>query len=139
MRRLITGLLRDVSSPLLQLKPPSLLLNPFRISSLGPQTEPNQTSPNQPKLTSHLPKPAQTPTMLPNHPLLFLLLPLTLAQQPTPTPFYINKAPGYSALPSCAERPLSTIVRGMARGCGDHNAVTSYDCSARPARRSFLR
>ncbi|KAK3904056.1 hypothetical protein C8A05DRAFT_14042 [Staphylotrichum tortipilum] len=60
--------------------------------------------------------------------LLFLLLPFTLAQRPTPTPLYINQVPAYSSLPSCAERPLSTIVRGMARGCGDHNAVTSYDC-----------
>lgn len=67
--------------------------------------------------------------MAPRTPLLLCaLLRLTLAQQPTPTPFYINQVPAYSSLPSCAERPLSTIVRGMARGCGDHNAVTSYDC-----------
>ena len=50
---------------------------------------------------------------------------LSLAQR---TSIFINKGPEYSALPSCAERPLSTIVRDMSLGCGDHNSLTSYDC-----------
>ncbi len=57
--------------------------------------------------------------------LTLLFLSLSLAQR---TSIFINKVPEYSALPSCAERPLSTIVRDMSMGCGDHSALTSYDC-----------
>lgn len=42
---------------------------------------------------------------------------------------YINTVPGYSQLVSCAEHPLSTVVRGMSQGCGENaDAITSYTC-----------
>ncbi|KAK7714214.1 hypothetical protein SLS64_004313 [Diaporthe eres] len=42
---------------------------------------------------------------------------------------YINTVPGYSQLVSCAEHPLSTVVRGMSQGCGENaDAITSYSC-----------
>ncbi|KAK3984758.1 hypothetical protein QBC44DRAFT_385478 [Cladorrhinum sp. PSN332] len=41
---------------------------------------------------------------------------------------FINQLPEYSQLPSCAEPPLSTIVRNMASGCGDGGKTTSYAC-----------
>ena len=56
---------------------------------------------------------------------LLFFLSLALAQ---PTSIFVNQVSEYAALPSCAEHPLSTIVRDMSLGCGDHNALTSYDC-----------
>ncbi|KAK3369635.1 hypothetical protein B0T24DRAFT_722478 [Lasiosphaeria ovina] len=41
---------------------------------------------------------------------------------------YIDKVPGYSQLPPCAEVPVSTIVRDMERGCGDGGRYTSFSC-----------
>jgi hypothetical protein len=41
---------------------------------------------------------------------------------------FINLVPEYSALPSCAQSPLSSIVRDMDKGCGDGGATTSYSC-----------
>lgn len=41
---------------------------------------------------------------------------------------FINSFPEYSALPACAEHPLSTIVRDMVNGCGDDQKTTSYSC-----------
>ncbi|KAK4169029.1 hypothetical protein QBC43DRAFT_308544 [Cladorrhinum sp. PSN259] len=41
---------------------------------------------------------------------------------------FINQLPEYSKLPSCAEPPLSNIVRNMASGCGDGGKTTSYSC-----------
>lgn len=48
-----------------------------------------------------------------------------VAQQ---TKVWINVVPQYSQLASCAVGPISTIVRGMAAGCGDGGAYTSYSC-----------
>ncbi|KAI0901156.1 hypothetical protein F4806DRAFT_183139 [Annulohypoxylon nitens] len=42
--------------------------------------------------------------------------------------YFINTLSAYSALPSCAEKPLSFIVRDMESGCGDHKQTTSYSC-----------
>ncbi len=50
-------------------------------------------------------------------------LPGTSAQR-----IFINQVPAYSALPACAEAPLSNIVRNMASGCGDGGRTTSYAC-----------
>jgi hypothetical protein len=41
---------------------------------------------------------------------------------------FINDFPEYTALPACAEHPLSTIVRDMVNGCGDNGKTTSYNC-----------
>lgn len=41
---------------------------------------------------------------------------------------FINLVPEYSSLSSCAQTPISTIVRDMENGCGDSNATTSYSC-----------
>ena len=41
---------------------------------------------------------------------------------------FINQVPEYSSLSSCAEVPLSTIVRDMEQGCGDGGKTTSYSC-----------
>jgi hypothetical protein len=41
---------------------------------------------------------------------------------------FIDKVPGYFDLPSCAEVPLSVIVRDMESGCGDNGRTTSYSC-----------
>jgi hypothetical protein len=49
--------------------------------------------------------------------------PLILSQH-----IFINLVPEYSALPSCAQSPLSSIVRDMDKGCGDGGATTSYSC-----------
>ncbi|KAH8655368.1 hypothetical protein BX600DRAFT_525380 [Xylariales sp. PMI_506] len=49
--------------------------------------------------------------------------PATAAQS-----IFINRIPEYSDLPSCAEYPLSTIVRDMVSGCGDGGRTTSYRC-----------
>ena len=50
-------------------------------------------------------------------------VPLILSQH-----IFINLVPEYSALPSCAQSPLSSIVRDMDKGCGDGGATTSYSC-----------
>ncbi|KAI1088707.1 hypothetical protein F5B19DRAFT_470236 [Rostrohypoxylon terebratum] len=42
--------------------------------------------------------------------------------------YFINTLSAYSALPSCAEKPLSFIVRDMVSGCGDNKKTTSYSC-----------
>ncbi|KAF4488572.1 hypothetical protein CGGC5_v004647 [Colletotrichum fructicola Nara gc5] len=42
--------------------------------------------------------------------------------------YYLDQADGYSALPSCAEIPISSIVRDMVSGCGDGGRTTSYSC-----------
>ncbi|KAF0327764.1 hypothetical protein GQ607_004973 [Colletotrichum asianum] len=42
--------------------------------------------------------------------------------------YYLDQADGYSALPSCAEVPVSSIVRDMVSGCGDGGRTTSYSC-----------
>ncbi|KAE9378469.1 hypothetical protein N431DRAFT_461980 [Stipitochalara longipes BDJ] len=58
--------------------------------------------------------------------LLFVFIisvPLILSQH-----IFINLVPEYSALPSCAQSPLSSIVRDMDKGCGDGGATTSYSC-----------
>lgn len=45
------------------------------------------------------------------------------------TKVYINTVPGYSQLVPCAEHPLSTVVRGGSKGCGENfDAITSYTC-----------
>jgi hypothetical protein len=41
---------------------------------------------------------------------------------------YINQVSAYSDLDSCAEPPLSTVVRDMYSGCGDGGRLTSYSC-----------
>jgi len=41
---------------------------------------------------------------------------------------FINLVPEYSSLSSCAQTPISTIVRDMVNGCGDNKATTSYSC-----------
>jgi hypothetical protein len=41
---------------------------------------------------------------------------------------FINQVPEYSLLGTCAEPPLSSIVRDMYSGCGDGTQTTSYDC-----------
>lgn len=46
----------------------------------------------------------------------------------TATEIYIDKAQGYENLASCAEVPLSRIVRDMAQGCYDGSRLTSYSC-----------
>jgi hypothetical protein len=56
---------------------------------------------------------------------LLFFLSIPLAQS---TSIFINQVSEYAALPSCAKHPISTIVRDMSLGCGDHNALTSYDC-----------
>lgn len=42
--------------------------------------------------------------------------------------YYLDQADGYSALPSCAEVPISSIVRDMVSGCGDGGRTISYSC-----------
>ncbi|CAH0023201.1 unnamed protein product [Clonostachys rhizophaga] len=42
--------------------------------------------------------------------------------------YWINQLDNYSSLPLCAEGPISTIVRGMVKGCGDGGRATSYSC-----------
>lgn len=59
---------------------------------------------------------------------LFLLL-TTRCLADGETKNYINTVPGYSQLASCAEHPLSTVVRGMSQGCGENaDSITSYTC-----------
>ncbi|KAI1760624.1 hypothetical protein GGR53DRAFT_470161 [Hypoxylon sp. FL1150] len=48
-----------------------------------------------------------------------------LSSQPS---FFISQVPAYSSLLTCAEVPLSFIVREMASGCGDGSKTTSYSC-----------
>ncbi|CAG9975166.1 unnamed protein product [Clonostachys byssicola] len=50
-----------------------------------------------------------------------------LVRQATAT-YWINQLDNYSSLPVCAEGPISTIVRGMVKGCGDGGRATSYSC-----------
>ncbi|KAI9150505.1 hypothetical protein HJFPF1_10273 [Paramyrothecium foliicola] len=45
-----------------------------------------------------------------------------------PTPIYIDLVSGYDELSSCAEFPLSTIVRDMDQACKDDSQLTSYSC-----------
>lgn len=52
----------------------------------------------------------------------------TPSATPKATPIYINALPAYSALPACAEAPLSNIVRNMWSGCGDGSQLTSFSC-----------
>lgn len=51
-----------------------------------------------------------------------------VATTATAQSLFINSFPEYSALPACAEHPLSTIVRDMVNGCGDDQKTTSYSC-----------
>ena len=51
-----------------------------------------------------------------------------VATTATAQSLFINSFLEYSALPSCAEHPLSTIVRDMENGCGDDRKTTSYSC-----------
>jgi hypothetical protein len=62
------------------------------------------------------------PRLLPSS-ILITLVAFSSAQS-----IFINKVPDYSSLPSCAEIPLSTIVRNMEQGCGDGGKTTSYSC-----------
>ncbi|RKU49364.1 hypothetical protein DL546_001456 [Coniochaeta pulveracea] len=64
--------------------------------------------------------------------LLLLLLPLSLAQQ-----YFINLVPGYTALPACAQNPVSTIVRGMVSGCGN-TQYSSYSCFCTASSAKFV-
>ena len=57
-----------------------------------------------------------------------LLLVSFVISQALSQSIYINNVPGYSALPPCAEVPLSLIVRDMVDGCGDGGHITSYSC-----------
>jgi hypothetical protein len=59
---------------------------------------------------------------------LLLLLPFLTKVLSQATPIYINEVPLYSQMASCAEAPVSSIVRDMYDGCGDHGATTSYTC-----------
>lgn len=45
-----------------------------------------------------------------------------------PTSIYIDLVPGYKNLSSCAEAPLSSLVRNMWNGCGDNSELTSFSC-----------
>ncbi|KAK1634506.1 hypothetical protein BDP81DRAFT_60223 [Colletotrichum phormii] len=56
-----------------------------------------------------------------------LLLLLSNLRQAHAT-YYLNQANGYDSLPSCAEPPISSIVRDMVAGCGDGGRTTSYSC-----------
>lgn len=58
---------------------------------------------------------------------IILLLPF-LATLVAAQRIFINQVPAYSSLPTCAEVPLSFIVRDMASGCGDGSKTTSYSC-----------
>jgi hypothetical protein len=62
------------------------------------------------------------------HFLCFLLLVAGLYNRVDAQSIYINQVSGYSQLPSCAEVPLSVIVRDMVSGCGDDGHTTSYSC-----------
>ncbi|KAK1751101.1 hypothetical protein QBC47DRAFT_406357 [Echria macrotheca] len=52
----------------------------------------------------------------------------TTTAPPKPTPIYIDHIPGYATLSSCAEVPLSSLVRDMWNGCGGGSDLTSYSC-----------
>ncbi|EXJ83692.1 hypothetical protein A1O1_07316 [Capronia coronata CBS 617.96] len=54
---------------------------------------------------------------------LFHNLDIVSAQQ-----IFIDNAPGYASLGTCAEPPLSTVIRDMNSGCGDNGATTSFSC-----------
>ncbi|KAK7994611.1 hypothetical protein PG991_016199 [Apiospora marii] len=51
---------------------------------------------------------------------------------------FIDELPGYKALPSCAERPIHTIVKDMSKGCGDHQKTTSYSCFCTASSTKFV-
>lgn len=44
------------------------------------------------------------------------------------TNIYIDLVSGYKDLSTCAEYPLSTLIRDMQNGCGDDSELTSYSC-----------
>ena len=44
------------------------------------------------------------------------------------TRIYIDEAPLYTSLPSCAQGRLSAIVRAQVSGCGDAMQLTSFSC-----------
>ncbi|VUC29903.1 unnamed protein product [Clonostachys rosea] len=52
----------------------------------------------------------------------------TLLVRQATAAYWINQLANYSSLPVCAEGPISTIVRGMVKGCGDGGRGTSYSC-----------
>ncbi|KAI0830952.1 hypothetical protein F5Y06DRAFT_281987 [Hypoxylon sp. FL0890] len=60
--------------------------------------------------------------------LLLHLLFITLAVFTEGQRTFIDQVSAYASLPSCAEVPLSFIVRDMASGCGDGGKTTSYSC-----------
>ncbi|KAH9996986.1 hypothetical protein F4779DRAFT_622978 [Xylariaceae sp. FL0662B] len=62
-----------------------------------------------------------------------LILPLLFITRGTAQNIFIDNVPGYFDLPSCAEVPLSFIVRDMASGCGDDSKTTSYECFCTPS------
>jgi hypothetical protein len=53
---------------------------------------------------------------------------LSLLVRQATAAYWINQLDNYSSLPVCAEGPISTIVRGMVKGCGDGGRATSYSC-----------
>src|SRR6266498_2872685 len=58
----------------------------------------------------------------------FLLVSALAASTVVAQSIYVNLVPEYSSLSSCAEVPVSSIVRDMVKGCGDGGDVTSYSC-----------
>ncbi|PVI07915.1 hypothetical protein DM02DRAFT_666382 [Periconia macrospinosa] len=44
------------------------------------------------------------------------------------TSIFIDQIPLYSKLPECAENRISAIVRAQSSGCGDSQALTSFEC-----------
>ncbi|EPE35325.1 hypothetical protein GLAREA_11024 [Glarea lozoyensis ATCC 20868] len=60
---------------------------------------------------------------------LYSLLVLALAlSQAVSQSIYIDRVREYGSLPCCAQIPVSYVVRNMRNGCGDNNALTSYNC-----------
>lgn len=60
--------------------------------------------------------------------IILLILLSNLSSAEGETKIYIDNIPAYHDLSFCAERPLSTIVRDMQKGCGDDSRLTSYTC-----------
>lgn len=58
----------------------------------------------------------------------FTFLMILLASGVFTQNIFINQVPEYSAMPACAEAPVSAIVRDMDYGCGDGKHTTSYSC-----------
>lgn len=52
-----------------------------------------------------------------------LLAPLVISQS-----IYVDRGTNYSALPCCAQLPISIAVRDQSQGCGDGGHLTSYNC-----------